>query len=372
MQPRAARGATQGARRRRVGARGRGGVRGEAAREAGVARRRSVERRRDVTQLVRRRRPRRSRRLAVAAVGSVHCRPPKGAPHEHAGSVHAATPSRRCRTRATSTPGAAKRVSIWVVPSAAITASTPRTWGRSSIPATTSRTGIRSSTRCRAGVTRSIFSMPTPTLVRIPAATRRRPAGARPSAVGVVRPRADSRGGHRAGERRARSHRPGDAAAQARRRGGRQGTRRGRARVFPRRDRVTATCMLVELPKGDFAFTIVRQFFFSVFTLSDGALQKSITSPSSPGSRRRRFKEVAISRAAQRASGSSRSATERTRAMAARSRRVDDLWRLHRRAVSGRRRRSGGGGRWARRRSERARGRRGESHRRRRAEARRR
>ena len=70
-----------------------------------------------------------------------------------------------------------------------------------------------------------------------PGAGRRR-AGAGASAVGVVGPRADAGGGHRALQPGARSDRPGAAALRLRRRDRGQGARRGRARLPARRARL--------------------------------------------------------------------------------------------------------------------------------------
>ena len=65
-------------------------------------------------------------------------------------------------------------------------------------------------------------------------------------------------------------------ALQARRRDRRRRAQRGRARLLPRRRRLSATRCSSSCRTGDFAFTIVRQFFFSVYSLLQmEALQKS-------------------------------------------------------------------------------------------------
>ena len=55
--------------------------------------------------------------------------PGKGAPHEHAGSVHAATAEQALQNARDVYARRGEAVSIWVVPSAAITASTPEDMG---------------------------------------------------------------------------------------------------------------------------------------------------------------------------------------------------------------------------------------------------
>ena len=188
-----------------------------------------------------------------AATASGRCgkcsrRASEGAPHEHAGSVArrrrgagAAERARRLR--------AARRGDHRCGSCRA--ARSPRRRRASAgpffDPGATRRTGIRSSTRCRAACAaydeRRPCSQPPPRrrttqfeyLLRL--GDDRLVLGHRLSRV--VRPRADSRGRHRARQRRAR---PASARRRMflrlRRRGRREGTRRGRARVFPRRGRV--------------------------------------------------------------------------------------------------------------------------------------
>ena len=59
----------------------------------------------------------------------VFVQPPKGAPHEHAGSVHAATAEQALQNARDVYSRRGEAVSIWVVPSRAITASTPEDMG---------------------------------------------------------------------------------------------------------------------------------------------------------------------------------------------------------------------------------------------------
>ncbi len=106
---------------------------------------------------------------------------------------------------------------------------------------------------------------------------RRRPRDVAP-AVAVVQQRARPRGGHRAGQHRARPARPGAAAAGARRRcRSRRSYRRcPRARRCRRRtrwrssasDREFRNVRLVEADNGDFAVTIVRLLLFSTWRLA--------------------------------------------------------------------------------------------------------
>ena len=73
---------------------------------------------------------------------------------------------------------------------------------------------------------------------------------------------------------------------QARRRGRGEGRNEDALAYF--REAVDyRNVLLVELPKGDFAFTIVRQFFFSVFSLLQMEALGRASTPSSPVSRRR-------------------------------------------------------------------------------------
>ena len=85
--------------------------------------------------------------------------------------------------------------------------------------------------------------------------------------------------------------------------------------------------LLVELPKGDFAFTIVRQFLFSVFSLLQ---MEALRSERERRARRHRGEGgegSAVSRAPQRAVGASRSATAPTRVTTRAQRALDELWR---------------------------------------------
>ena len=59
----------------------------------------------------------------------VFVQPPKGAPHEHAGSVHAATAEQALENARDVYARRGEAVSIWVVPSTAITASSPEDAG---------------------------------------------------------------------------------------------------------------------------------------------------------------------------------------------------------------------------------------------------
>ena len=93
---------------------------------------------------------------------------------------------------------------------------------------------------------------------------RRRRAGARPSAVGVVGQGADAGGGHRALQPGARPHRPGAARSMPT-------PARSRARAATRTTSPTCamssgtpTCCLVEHPNGDFAPTMVRHLLIRV------------------------------------------------------------------------------------------------------------
>src|SRR5215831_15294830 len=72
----------------------------------------------------------------------VFTQPPGGGPHEHAGSLHAPDAELALQNARDTYSRRGEAVSIWVVQSTQITASSP---------ATTSRTGIRSSTRCLGG-----------------------------------------------------------------------------------------------------------------------------------------------------------------------------------------------------------------------------
>src|SRR3954469_24301244 len=59
----------------------------------------------------------------------VFLQPPKGEAHEHAGSVHAATAEQALQNARDVYARRGEAVSIWVVPSAAISASTPDDMG---------------------------------------------------------------------------------------------------------------------------------------------------------------------------------------------------------------------------------------------------
>ena len=59
----------------------------------------------------------------------VFVQPPKGAPHEHAGSVHAATAEQALENARDVYARRGEAVNIWVVPSSAITASSPEDAG---------------------------------------------------------------------------------------------------------------------------------------------------------------------------------------------------------------------------------------------------
>jgi len=59
----------------------------------------------------------------------VFLQPPKGEAHEHAGSVHATTAEQALQNARDVYSRRGEAVSIWVVPSAAITASTPEDMG---------------------------------------------------------------------------------------------------------------------------------------------------------------------------------------------------------------------------------------------------
>jgi len=62
-------------------------------------------------------------------VWEVFLQPPKGEPHQHAGSVHAATAEQALENARDVYARRGEAVSIWVVPSVAITASTPDDMG---------------------------------------------------------------------------------------------------------------------------------------------------------------------------------------------------------------------------------------------------
>lgn len=59
----------------------------------------------------------------------VFVQPPKGEPHEHVGSVHAPTAEQALENARDVYTRRSEGVSIWVVPSSAITASTPEDMG---------------------------------------------------------------------------------------------------------------------------------------------------------------------------------------------------------------------------------------------------
>jgi ring-1,2-phenylacetyl-CoA epoxidase subunit PaaB len=59
----------------------------------------------------------------------VFLQPPKGEPHEHAGSVHAVTAEQALQNARDVYARRGEAVSIWVVPTAVITASTPDDMG---------------------------------------------------------------------------------------------------------------------------------------------------------------------------------------------------------------------------------------------------
>jgi ring-1,2-phenylacetyl-CoA epoxidase subunit PaaB len=59
----------------------------------------------------------------------VFLQPPEGAPHEHAGSVHAPTAEQALQNARDVYARRGEAVSIWVVPSAEITASSPTDMG---------------------------------------------------------------------------------------------------------------------------------------------------------------------------------------------------------------------------------------------------
>lgn len=73
-----------------------------------------------------------------------------GEPFEHAGSLHAADAEHALQNARDVYTRRGEAVHLWVVPSAAITASAPSDAGPFSILGTTRRIGIRSSTRPRA------------------------------------------------------------------------------------------------------------------------------------------------------------------------------------------------------------------------------
>ena len=104
-----------------------------------------------------------------------------------------------------------------------------------------------------------------------------------------------------------------------------QGATRTRSPTSATRSTIR-NALIVELPKGDFAFTIVRQFFFSVFSLLQmEALQQSANADAR-GHRRQGGEGSALSRSPQRAVG--RHARRRhRREPRARAAALDDLWR---------------------------------------------
>ncbi len=118
VQSRASRGAQQGARRRRVGPRRRGGVRREAKQSRpkplDEAARRSV---------------RTAGRLASGRCGKCSCSRRRASRTSTPGSVHAATAEQALQNARDVYARRGEAVSIWVVPSAAITASTPEDMG---------------------------------------------------------------------------------------------------------------------------------------------------------------------------------------------------------------------------------------------------
>ena len=157
-------------------------------------------------------------------------------------------------------------VSIWVVPSAGSPRRRRRTWVRSSIPGTTSRTGIRSSTRCRGrfesfsdeSAGRTAVARPVCDISFGSAMIVSSSATGYPSGAGMRR---SSRRTSRSPTSRS-TCRPGHAALKL---AGEAKERVGTTTRLPICATRSSTGMPpVELPKGDFGFTIVRQFFFSV------------------------------------------------------------------------------------------------------------
>ena len=167
-------------------------------------------------------------------------------------------------------------VSIWVVPSAAITRLQPGREGPVLRPGHWTRpTGTRPSTRSRRGCSTCDRRRPRAS-TRAPASTRRarrlrararrRRADPGPAAGRVGHPGPAARGGRRAGQHRAGPARPGPHPALLRR----QVEGAGRDEddlAFLRDEREFRNVQLVEIPNGDFAVTMARQLVFSGYQL---------------------------------------------------------------------------------------------------------
>ena len=97
------------------------------------------------------------------------------------------------------------------------------------------------------------------------AAPGRRRADPGPPALGMVRPCADAGGGHGARQYGPRSARPGARAVWLRRARSRARATTRTSFAYLRDVRQYRNLLLVEQPNGDFARTMVRQFFYAAF-----------------------------------------------------------------------------------------------------------
>ena len=290
----------------------------------------------------------------------VFLQPPKGdAARARGQRARGRPPSRRSQNARDVYARRGEAVSIWVVPSAAITASTPDDMGpffdpgeRQAVPASAVLQGAARRSRCSESAARtSTMSVPRSSRTSLRLGDDRLVLGHR--LVRVVRPRSDPRGGHRAREHRARPDRRGDAAAQARGRSRRAGPRRGRARVSSATRSTIRNALLVELPKGDFALhdraTVLLQ---RLLAAADGGARSRAANAELAGIAAKAVKETRyhVRHSAQWVVTLG-DGTDESHARAQRARRRAVA--LHRRAVHRRRRRSRGRRGRTRRRSER-------------------
>ena len=178
----------------------------------------------------------------------VFIRARRGLSHQHVGSLHAPDAAMALRNARDVYTRRGEGVSIWVVPSARSPRPVPTRRTRSSIRRWTRPTGTRPSTTCRRGCPtcdrrrpeQPALTSPTQRDRHRPGCPRhlrsragRRRAHPRPATGRMDHPGPADRGGHRAGQHRARPARPGPHAAQLRRRGGGRSPAPGTRTIWP-------------------------------------------------------------------------------------------------------------------------------------------
>jgi phenylacetate-CoA oxygenase PaaH subunit len=213
-------------------------------------------------------------------IWEVFVRSKQGLDHKHCGSLHAADAPMALRMARDVYTRRQEGVSIWVVPSSAITASDAarqggavRTGWRQDLPPPDV---LHAPRRSQPHVSAAMDHHAPTSLLR--AASRGYRADPRSAQCRVVRPRPDPRRGHRAVEHEPRPDRPGAAAVHARLALEQQLTGASKSEddyaYFPRRARVRqlharrvaalrAACWHGACRDKDYAVTIVRNFLYS-------------------------------------------------------------------------------------------------------------